>query len=136
MSMRRSSALFGVVLAGCGAPQLLPTTLFHAPLARDAEPQAGDWARLTSRALAACDQVAASAAVGGGEWIVWATDAEHRGTLVLARRTAIGLEAQSFGSHVGPYVRPTIRGFVIGAMRVVVVESSSAASSTDRDASL
>jgi len=123
-----------LALVGCGAPRLLPTTIFHAPVAEGRAPGDDDWARLTDAGAGArSDRVLARATLGDDDWIAWLVGEHTEGTIVHARRTAIGLEAQSIGTHVGPSVRPSIRVLTIGAVHVVVVESSIAADSSSAE---
>lgn len=126
------------LLPACGGAQFLPTTLFHAPLAPGASPSEDSWITL-ARAGAGTgqDTLAFAGPIGEGEWIAWTTQAigvEGAGTLVLARRTELGLEAQAAGAHEGPSVRASVRVLTVGPARVIIVESSSAQTSTDRDA--
>lgn len=124
---------FGAV--GCGATPL-PTTLFHARLPAGVAPTEADWRQLVDgpQTTQGGSALVAVASVGGDAFLVWTTDATGRGSLVCARRTELGLEAQSVGTHVGPTVRPTLRVLHVGDADVIVVESSRAPDSTDRDA--
>jgi hypothetical protein len=133
--MRASVLLAWLALAGCGGPQLLTTTIFHAPLTRDATLDDADWARLATAASAtSVDHVLARTPLDEDTWMLWLGGESRAGALVRARRTDVGLEAQSIGAHVGPSIRPSIRALSVGLVRVVVVESSSAVESTERDA--
>lgn len=126
-----------VLSTGCGAPQLLPTTLFHAPLGPDVTPTDADWLRLARAAAAgAADRVQVVAPIRADEWLVWTDDGVSRSAIARVRRTALGLEAQATGSHAGPAIRPTLRALVVGGTRIVVLESSLDAFSTERDAFL
>lgn len=125
--------LVGLTLAACNA-QLLPTTVFHAAMVPDQPASETDWLRLARAREPGAELLAALAPIEAGDFLVWTRDGRDRGLLVRARRTVLGLEAQSAGTHAGPAVRPTVRALVVDGARVFVVESSSAADSTDRDA--
>ncbi len=131
--MRRLFFAACLALSGCGA-QPLPSTLFLARLAPDATLDEGSWRALASEAH--CREVRALAPSGDDAWVLWCAEDADVGVLLRARRTSLGLEAQSIGRHRGPSVRPTIRALSIGRALVLVVESSSDAQSTDRFASL
>lgn len=127
--------LIASMVVGCGGARLLPTTLFHAPLASAAEPSSADWIRLANAgAQDPVDALALACQVSADEWVTWTTRQSGESALVIARRTSLGLEAQALGAHVGPAIRPTLRVLVVGPTRVIVLESSSAATSTERDA--
>lgn len=138
--MARGSLVLATLLAGCGLP-LLPTTLFYAPLDEGEAPDASSWSELirASPASSGASSVVASAAIGGDEWLAWTarttTDpARIEGQLVRARRTALGLEAQATGAHIGPAVRVTLRGLRVDRVVLVVVESSEGERSVERSA--
>jgi len=114
--MRRLFFAACLALSGCGA-QPLPSTLFLARLAPDATLDEGSWRALASEAH--CREVRALAPSGDDAWVLWCAEDADVGVLLRARRTSLGLEAQS-----------------IGRALVLVVESSSDAQSTDRFASL
>ena len=142
----RETALALVLAGGCGIP-LLPTTLFYTPSANGSEPDAGSWSALLAAAPAALgglgphtrSSVVAEERLGQDEWIVWAatetTDPLHvEGSLIRARQTALGLEAQAMGPHVGPALRVTLRCVALDGTTLVVVESSESDRSIERSA--
>jgi len=127
--VRRLALAACFVASGCGA-QPLPSTLFFTPLAPDAALDDGSWAALAAGAH--CDDVSALAADGPDTWVLWCADEAEDGVLLRVQRTSLGLEVQSIERHQGPQMRPTIRALPVGRARVVVVESSSDAQSTER----
>jgi hypothetical protein len=141
----RAALLVMLGASGCGIP-LLPTTLFYAPLSPSGEPDAAAWAALLGAAPGASDDdatrtasVVAAERLGEGEWLAWtatraADPSRVEGTLVLARETARGLEAQAIGTHIGPAVRVRLRSVRVEDVRLVLVESSAAPRSVERSA--
>ena len=133
--MRAAALLVVASMLGCG-PSLLPTTIFHVRLDPSvSEPRDDDWIALAGAPPDAhATSVAAATPLGADDWTVWTTDEHGGGTLMHVRRTPLGLEAQSVGPHHGPCVRPTIRALRVDRTLVIVVESSTTPSSTERDA--
>ncbi len=140
-------AFLATWVGGCAGIPLLPTTLFYAPLAENEEPDASAWTSLLAAAPAVSDasspegsaSVVASERLEGGEWLAWTATrtldpSRVEGALVRARQTALGLEAQAVGVHVGPAIRVTLRCFRVDRTRVVVVESSESERSIERSA--
>lgn len=141
----RAALLVALLTSGCGL-SLLPTTLFYARLAEGEDPDASAWSELLLAAPASFhgsagtgSSVVAAEHLDGGGWLAWTatttTDpARVEGALVRARRTEVGLEAQAFGSHVGPAVRVTLRCFRVDGTPLIVIESSEGERSIERSA--
>jgi hypothetical protein len=136
----RAPWILALLASGCGIP-LLPTTLFYAPMGEEEATSPSAWSALLARAPAArgSSSVVASEPLGSDEWLVWmassATDASRvEGSLVRARRTPRGLEAQAIGPHVGPAIRATLRGIRIDGVTIAVIESSIGERSIERSA--
>lgn len=136
--MRPTTAMMAlaVTIVGCGGARWLPSTLFHATLAPSiGEPSEAAWAQLAlASPHASATSVAATTSLGADAWIVWTTDLAGHGAIMRVRRSALGLEAQSFGAHDGPSNRATLRALRVDAALVIVAESSSSTDSTERHA--
>ncbi len=137
--------LAALLASGCGAA-LLPGTVFHVPLDGAGAPDTDAWSALAARAPSATVgagafawSVVAAEPLEGDGWLAWtarsAGDASHvAGTLIRASRTAVGLEAQAIGAHVGPAFRVTLRRIEVERAALVLVESSESERSIERAA--
>jgi hypothetical protein len=142
--VRSCAAIVVLAISGCGV-SLLPTTLFYAPLTEPEAPGASTWTALLAQAPAASrgsgapSSVVAVEQLDDDDWLAWTatstTDASRvDGTLVHARRTIGGLEAQSIGAHVGPAVRVTLRRIHVDRTALFLIESSAEDRSIERSA--